>query len=115
MKYNITPVPKPRMTQCDKFTKRNCTSKYWAFKAECRLRKVTVKNGQHVTFFIPMPKSWTKKKKAEKVGTLHDQKPDVDNLCKALLDAVYDDDSIIGDIRITKLWSEAGSISIVDP
>lgn len=39
-------------------------------------------------FFMPMPKSWTKKKKAEMAFKLHKNKKDTDNLSKAIKDAL---------------------------
>ncbi|WP_288365609.1 RusA family crossover junction endodeoxyribonuclease [uncultured Marinobacter sp.] len=113
MKYPITPVAKPRMTRKDKFAKRPATAKYWAFKDECRLRKISVpESGAHITFILPMPKSWSAKKRAEMDGQPHQQKPDKDNLEKALLDAVYDEDCKVWDSRVTKVWGEEGAIII---
>lgn len=111
MIYDILPVPKPRMTQRDKWAKRPAVLRYRAFCDEVRARKIQVpESGAHITFVMPMPKSWSKKKKAELLGQAHQQKPDVDNLCKALLDAVYADDSGVHDIRISKIWSDRGEI-----
>ena len=112
--YDITPMGKPRMTQRDKFAKRKPVLRYWAFKDECRLKKVEVPQcGYHITFVLPMPKSWTKKKRLAMNGQPHQQKPDKDNLEKALLDALYADDSKVWDGRVTKRWGETGRI-IVD-
>jgi Holliday junction resolvase RusA-like endonuclease len=62
-----------------------------------------------------MPPSWSQKKRDENRGEGHTQKPDVDNLAKALLDAIYADDSHINDIRIKKIWGDEGAIEIVKP
>lgn len=111
--YHITPVPKPRMTRSDKWKKRPCVMRYWAFKDECVLKGVEVpENGATVLFCIPMPKSWSKKKKAQMKGQAHKPTPDIDNLCKALLDAVYDDDSHIYHIELFKYWWDSGKILI---
>jgi len=60
-----------------------------------------------------MPKSWGKRKKASMCGKPHQQKPDIDNLLKALFDAVYDDDSKIWQVGgVMKLWDYEGSITI---
>lgn len=112
--YFIDPVSKPRMTQRDKWKKRPATSKYWEFKDKIKEHKVTVPEcGAHVTFYIAIPKSWSKKKKLQFDGEPHQQKPDIDNLIKALLDAVYEDDAHIWNISATKLWSIDGGIEIV--
>jgi Holliday junction resolvase RusA-like endonuclease len=112
----VTPIGKPRMTQRDKWAKRKCVVNYFAFKDEVRYQ---FKNPEEyllqphkVTFYIPMPKSWSKKKKSEMLMTPHDKKPDVDNLSKALNDAVLDDDSKIWSQWCEKYWSIDGCIKI---
>ena len=100
------------MTQRDKWAKRDCVARYWAFKDEVRLRGVTVNNGDTIIFHIPMPKSWSKKKRQEHDGQYHQAKPDLDNLQKALLDAIYDDDAHIAHTTVIKLWSNEPGISI---
>lgn len=113
IRYEITPVPKPRMTQRDKWQKRPTVLRYRAFCDECRSRGVLVpESGAHIVFNMPMPASWSKKKKAEMIGRPHQQRPDVDNLGKAIFDAVLPDDSGVWDIRMTKVWAETGSIEI---
>lgn len=111
--YPVVPVPKPRMTQRDKWQKRPAVMRYRAFCDEVRALGCDVpESGSHVIFHMPMPKSWSKKKRIEMLGQPHQQKPDIDNLEKALLDAVLKDDSGVWDIRTTKYWSENGSITI---
>ncbi|MGP0674847.1 RusA family crossover junction endodeoxyribonuclease, partial [Citrobacter freundii] len=45
-------------------------------------------------------------------GKPHQTKPDFDNMMKALMDAIYEDDAHIWDSRVTKLWGERGQIII---
>lgn len=111
--YDITPLGKPRQTNRDRWAKRPAVLRYRAFKDEVRLRGVALpEGGSHITFVLPMPDSWSKKKRAQFIGQPHQQKPDVDNLHKALMDAVFDDDSAVWDARITKIWGEKGQIRI---
>ena len=113
--YNINPMGKPRMTRADKWKKRPEVLRYRAFCDEVRLHNVVLPEcGYHVTFVIPMPPSWSKKKRQQHDGKPHQQKPDKDNLEKALLDAIFDDDSRIWDGRVTKLWGETGQIIITE-
>lgn len=42
----------------------------------------------NMRFIMPIPQSWSKKKKAEMAGKPHGSKPDSDNLIKGLFDAV---------------------------
>ena len=63
----------------------------------------------HIVAVFPLPKSWSKTKKAEALaGEWHEQKPDPDNVGKAILDALKDhwrDDSQVADMRLKKLWT----------
>ena len=113
--YKITPVAKPRMTQSDRWKKRPCVMKYWAFKDLVRLAGIKLPEGYgHVIFYVPMPKSWSKKKRAEMDGRPHRLKTrnDRDNLTKALQDAILENDGALWDMRTTKLWSYEGKIEV---
>lgn len=111
--YLITPVPKPRMTRSDKWKNRGCVLRYREFKDQVKSNGIEVpESGYHITFVLPMPKSWSKKKQEEMNGQPHQQKPDKDNLEKALLDAVFTDDCRIWDGRVSKIWGETGKIII---
>ena len=110
---NVTPVAKPRMTRADSWKKRPVVQRYWAFKDKIRASGLVLPNsGFHVVFVIPMPKSWSKKKVSSMLGQPHQQKPDVDNLAKGLLDAVFDEDCKVWDVRITKIWGDCGAINL---
>lgn len=111
--YPILPIPKPRMTQRDKWANRPCVLRYRHFKDACRIHKVHLPvHGATVTFILPMPKSWSKKKRLDFEGRAHQQKPDLDNLIKALGDACYTDDSGIWGISAEKRWGYEGQIII---
>src|SRR5690554_3514466 len=101
--YPITPMGKPRMTQRDKWKQRPEVMRYRAFRDEVRIRGVKLpESGYHLTFVLPMPKSWSKKKRDAMRGAPHQQRPDKDNLEKALLDAIFEEDARIWDGRVTK-------------
>jgi len=88
--------------------------RYWEYKDIVRGSGLKLNvDGFLVEFEVPMPKSWSKKKKLEMDGQPHRQKPDVDNLLKALLDAVLDDDSGIHNVWMKKKWGKKGSITIL--
>lgn len=72
-----------------------------------------MENGDSITFILPMPKSWSRKKKSIMDGQGCTSKPDVDNLLKALLDALFLDDAHIWKIsRLEKVWGYQGKIII---
>lgn len=114
MIYPITPVPAPRQSRRDAWAPRPEVLRYRAFRDEVLFRKVEVpEDGAAITFVMPMPKSWGKHKKAAMVGQLHKQKPDLDNLLKALVDAVYCDDCMVSSYAgVRKIWGYEGSIII---
>ena len=113
--YPIEPVAKPRMTQRDRWLNppRKAVQKYRWFCDLVRAYNVELpKSGACITFRLPMPASWSAKKKKAMDGKPHEQVPDWDNLGKALSDAVYGQDCIISDIRIKKVWAKTGWIEI---
>lgn len=112
MRYAIDPCPKPRMTQRDKWAKRPEVLRYRAFCDRARLMRIEVPPACRVVFHLPMPASWNATKRKECMGQPHLQKPDLDNLCKALLDALYDDDSCVWRIDATKRWASQGAIEV---
>ena len=115
-KIDIDPISKPRQTKSDKFRKRDCVLRYRAFaddlRLKCNLNGYKLGNKLNIVFTIPMPKSWPKKKKKEMDGKPHQQTPDIDNLCKAVMDALSKDDSFVYSILASKYWGEKGSIHI---
>lgn len=114
--YPISPVPKPRQTRSDRWKVRPCVVRYRAFADECKANDVWFASSEaRIIFVIPMPKSWSKKKKFAHNGEPHRQRPDLSNLLKALEDACYHDDSIIWDISVQKVWGYAGEIRIINP
>lgn len=115
MIINIDPVPKPRMTQSDRWKKRQCCLNYWEFKDKIRKEIKALPEHPRITFYIEMPASWSKKKRSEMLMQPHKQKPDIDNLIKALFDAVYGEDSHIWNVYAEKRWALTGYIEINEP
>ena len=100
------------MTQRDKWAKRPCVLRYHAFRDAVRLHGVTIPDRVRIIFVLPMPASWSAKKRAEMDGRPHTVRPDTDNLGKGALDAVFSDDSHVWDIRMSKIWGRVGEIWI---
>ena len=117
--YPITPVSAPRQTRRDslpptsRYPVRPEVARYRAYCDELRLRQVRVPEPfHHAVFVLPMPATWSQKKRAAHEGMPHQQKPDRDNLEKALLDALFGNDAGVWDGRTTKLWGAQGLLII---
>lgn len=79
------------------------------FAADVPLRMVIAAN-------FAMPKSWSEKKRVATDGEPCTKKPDYDNICKLIGDALngvaYHDDAQITDSFCTKRWARKGSIVV---
>lgn len=91
-------------------TKKKRILRYIAYKDELRERAAEIGfkmpyKGAGITFFLPMPKRWTKKTKRHKHLGWHDQTPDLSNLIKAFEDALCKTDRKISHYAETcKKW-----------
>ena len=115
--FKIDPIPKCRMVRSDAWRERNCVLRYWQYKDELKKQAgdwEVPDSNFHIIFYIPMPKSWSKKKKSEKEGCAHTQRPDVDNILKGFWDCLCEEDSHIWDVRATKRWAYEGRIDIFE-
>lgn len=112
----IEPNTKPRMTRADKWKKRPCVLQYRAFCDELRLRakmqRFELSGNYAISFYFAMPESWSKKKKAAMNGTPHQSTPDLDNLLKAINDALLEQDKIVYRFEAAKWWGEKSQIVI---
>ena len=70
-----------------------------------------------ITCAFEMPRSWSKKKRAALAGRPHTQKPDADNVLKAIADAlngiVYADDKQLAIMTVEKRWAERGGFGVI--
>jgi Holliday junction resolvase RusA-like endonuclease len=119
--WDVCPVPKPRMTQRDKWLRppRKPVEDYNRFKRTLEafsLRdKYVVTNPLSLIFVIQMPASWSNKKRNSMNGQPHTAKPDLDNLIKAFKDALCENDSFIHTYdQMKKVWGVTGAIVIVN-
>jgi Holliday junction resolvase RusA-like endonuclease len=119
--FYFSPMGKPRMTQRDKIPKfqSKYVKRYFAYKDEMKrqAKKLDYVVGESLSmlFFIPMPKSWSKKKKDLHRNKKHQQKPDLDNLIKAWKDIHCEDDSYVWEYgKMRKIWSDEGKIIVFE-
>jgi Holliday junction resolvase RusA-like endonuclease len=126
--FNISPVPasRPRVTRWGTFYGK----KYKQFKLEMGLLLIDSDKNNSInpvtwleglisadmTFFVPMAKSWSKKKKASKNGQFCDNNADLDNYEKSILDSLsgiyFHDDRQIVKQKSKKIWADQGYIDI---
>jgi Holliday junction resolvase RusA-like endonuclease len=104
------PVGKPRQTQRDKWMKRDCVVRYraWADAARLAAPKDLPAEPIWVTVWawLPIPKSLTKTRQRGLKGQNHRQKPDADNILKAVCDALFVKDEVIACKHIEKFWDD---------
>ena len=115
--YSITPNPKVRMTRRDTWGNqkvRPAVAKWRAFRDRVQELGLKVLEGDSVEFVVPMPGSWSAKKRAQMNGTMHRQKPDLDNLLGGLFDAAMPEEdkelAALGGLR--KVWGTEGQIRL---
>lgn len=110
---NIDPMGKPRILRGEQ-SKTAAKWRSWKQAIQLLMGKCEIPTQNfHLVFYLPMPKSWSKIKKAKLVNCPHQQKPDLDNLVKAVFDALYpDSDCQFWHFEATKLWAEQGRIEI---
>ena len=122
LNFQVDPVPasRPRVTRWGTYYGK----KYKGFKEQMKniltdYHATTMLEGlvcANMTFFIPVPKSWSKKKKELHIGKYCNNNADLDNYEKAILDALnghyYLDDRQIVEQSSRKIYAEFGSIHI---
>jgi Holliday junction resolvase RusA-like endonuclease len=119
--FLVTPIGKPRMTQRDKWLKppREAVLKYRLHKKAMEdyamITKFKLTEILDVDFYIPMPESWSKKKKESMCGKPHQNKPDLDNILKFIMDTLLPEgDQNVHTIVAKKVWDYEGKIIFRD-
>lgn len=109
----ITPMGAVRMTAKSKWVSKSA-KRYLDYKRFIEMyalsKKITLGNTFRADFYLPIPKSRIKKLKH---GDYHQQKPDLDNMIKGLLDALKKDDSDVSTIVCNKYWTDKDAGYIV--
>ena len=113
------------MTQRDRWKKRQCVLDFFAFRDRIKqevnkIDTLLIKeppfdwDNLTVIFLVPMPKSWSKKKKALMAGKPMQQRPDLDNYLKGLFDATHEEDSSIWKVTASKIWTDCTGKIIIN-
>ena len=125
--FDVIPMGAPRMTQSDKWKtnpnhpdpnkrQRARVTQYFQFKNSL------IWQGKQMgfvfppfvdcVFIVPMPASWSEKKKSQMNGMPCKTKPDTDNMVKGIKDTFMQDDSHVWYEIAQKYWGYKGSIII---
>ena len=117
-RFDVVPVAAPRMTHADRWKRRPCVIKYFAYRDQVRDQAqamgVTLSERFSVEFYLPMPRSWSKRKKQDHDGKPHQVKPDADNLLKAWMDC-FGEDFAVWSVSASKFWSTSPCVLLVAP
>lgn len=113
--WEIEPMGAPRTVRSDTWRQRPVILRYHRFRdwVAVEMKKIDMDWSKldtlTVDFYLPMSKTWSKKKKDLMFGKKHQQKPDIDNLVKAVLDSIFrgGDDAQVSTIHASKYWSES--------
>jgi Holliday junction resolvase RusA-like endonuclease len=111
----VCPVAAPRQSRRDAWDPSPAAARYRAFRDELRLAargRYEVGPVLEIRFVLPMPRSWSTRRRELGRGAPHQGKPDVDNLVKGFLDALTEDDSFVWKVEASKVWGEAGEILV---
>lgn len=132
-RLDITPQTHVRSTQGDSvffripedklrpdgLKRKRRLQKYNTYKGELldvsrEKRFIIPEFGAHITFFVPVFRSWSKKKKADLHLQPHQAKPDLDNFLKAFKDSIMREDKGVHSYTVSKKWvnQEDGYIEI---
>lgn len=118
---------RPRVTTVGGFARAYTPNRTGAFESKIRAICAVemARAGMHATpdaccvemaFERKPPKSWSKKRAVEMRGEPITIKPDLDNLAKAILDALngvaYEDDAQVSDLHISRRWGETDSVRV---
>jgi Holliday junction resolvase RusA-like endonuclease len=110
----IIPVPKPRMSQRDRFRKRPAVLRYRAYADALRAAGVQLPHACICVCYLPMPTSWSVQHRRQRNGTAHRVRPDASNLLKAIEDACCANDARLDDSRSIKRWATRGRVLVLD-
>ena len=113
---DIRAVPKPRMTQSDKWKQRPIVTNYRQYKDDLRSllpQGFFLPDSFKIIFAFEITESWSKDKKLSMLSMPHQQKPDLDNCVKGITDALNKKDESIWHCDAKKIWALKNYIQII--
>ena len=125
---DAVPIPKgrPRFRSMGKFVQTYTDSKTRDFEALIAehakiamgdMEPLETPLSVFLHFSLPIPASATKKVRDALLATPHTKKPDIDNLCKSVLDGmaniVFKNDGQIASLHAKKVYADYGFINVL--
>jgi Holliday junction resolvase RusA-like endonuclease len=125
--FDVVPMGAVRMTQSDRWKlnpdhvdpkkrQRTAVTEYFAFKnkikAQAEEMNFELPQVLRIVFLIPMPFTWSEKKKVNNNKTKVLKRPDIDNLVKSFMDALSVEDGYVWKVEAEKRYSFNGSILV---
>ena len=125
--FNVIPIGAVRMTQSDKWKtnanhvdpkkrQRESVRQYFEFKTAIRTQaeqmNYVLSEVLDIVFLVPMPFTWSEKKKVKYNKTKVNKRPDLDNYIKAFIDALSIEDGFVWKIQAEKRYAFNGSILV---
>jgi Holliday junction resolvase RusA-like endonuclease len=125
--FDIVPMGAVRMSQSDKWKtnpnhsdtnkrQREVVTRYFAFKNTLRKQAQLLDYQQsdvlEIVFCVPMPSSWSNKKKQQFNKTPVKSRPDIDNYVKAFMDSLLIEDGNVWKVKAEKRYAFFGSIIV---
>ena len=125
--FDVIPMGAVRMSQSDRWKtnpnhtdpnkrQRQAVTEYFDFKnkikAQAEQMNFQLPEILDIVFLIPMPFTWSEKKKVKHNKTKVMKRPDLDNLVKAFMDALSVEDGYVWKITAEKRYSFNGSILV---
>jgi Holliday junction resolvase RusA-like endonuclease len=127
--FDVIPMGAVRMTQSDRWKlnpnhkdplkrQREVVTRYFEFKDKIKAQSTEMKfklsGVLEIVFLVPMPFTWSEKKKVKHNKQPVKTRPDIDNYVKAFMDALEFEDGFVWKIIAEKRYAFKGSILVYE-